>query len=83
MRFHWLEIAGENNEARWRWVQMRSIGDRMLFVGIFQGFSFRTVDSARFKGNKLEKSRRQVGCIRPLQRKYAWIEIFEHLAYIC
>lgn len=58
MRFHWLEIAGENNEARWRWVQMRSIGDRMLFVGIFQGFSFRTVDSARFKGNKLEKSRR-------------------------
>ncbi|XP_062200594.1 putative F-box protein At1g65770 [Phragmites australis] len=46
-----------------RWVQMRSIGDRMLFVGLYQGFSFRAVDFAGFKGDciyffKLEMAKR-------------------------
>ena len=46
-----------------RWVQMRSIGDRMLFIGLFQGFSFNASDFHGFKGDciyffKLERDKR-------------------------
>lgn len=47
LEVHRLEIAGEKS----RWVQMRSIRDRMLFVGLYQGFSLRAADFAGLEGN--------------------------------
>ncbi|XP_062205208.1 F-box protein At2g26160-like, partial [Phragmites australis] len=46
-----------------QWVRMRTIGNRMLFVGLYQGFSFHAADFAGFKGDciycfKLERAKR-------------------------
>ncbi|XP_006661647.1 F-box protein At2g26160-like [Oryza brachyantha] len=50
LEVHRLEISSEKG-AKPRWVQMRSIGDRMLFVGLYQGFSLRAADFAGLEGN--------------------------------
>uniref|UniRef100_A0A0A9GEI7 KIB1-4 beta-propeller domain-containing protein n=1 Tax=Arundo donax TaxID=35708 RepID=A0A0A9GEI7_ARUDO len=53
----------EDQPLPWRWVRMRSIGDRMLFVGLYQGFSFSAAEFPGFKGDcifylKLEGAKR-------------------------
>lgn len=63
LEVHRLVIAGEDEKASPRWVRTRSIGNRMLFVGLYQGFSFNAADFVGFKGNsiyffKLERASR-------------------------
>jgi len=58
-----MEIEKEDQPPQPQWVRMRSIGDRMLFIGLFQGFSFSAADFPGFKGDciyffKLEKDKR-------------------------
>ncbi|KAL5223721.1 hypothetical protein ABZP36_010360 [Zizania latifolia] len=62
LEVHRLEIAGDEGEVS-QWVQMRGIGDRMLFVGLYQGFSLRAADFAGLEGNcvyffKMDKASR-------------------------
>ncbi|KAG2549674.1 putative F-box protein At3g25750 [Panicum virgatum] len=58
-----MEIEKEDQPPQPQWVRMRSIGDRMLFIGLFQGFSFSAADFPGFKGDciyffKLERDKR-------------------------
>ncbi|CAN6299775.1 unnamed protein product [Urochloa humidicola] len=58
-----MEIEKGNLSPQTRWVRMRSIGDRMLFIGLFQGFSFSAADFPGFQGDciyffKLERDKR-------------------------
>ncbi|TKV94271.1 hypothetical protein SEVIR_9G282700v4 [Setaria viridis] len=58
-----MEIEKEDQLPQWRWIRLRSIGDRMLFIGLFQGFSFSTADFPGFKGDciyffKMERVKR-------------------------
>ncbi|CAN6324261.1 unnamed protein product [Urochloa humidicola] len=58
-----MEIEKGDQSPQLQWVRMRSIGDRMLFIGLFQGFSFSAADFPGFKGDciyffKLERDKR-------------------------
>ncbi|KAF8646112.1 hypothetical protein HU200_065958 [Digitaria exilis] len=60
-----MGIEKEDQSLQSRWVRMRSIGDhdRILFIGLFQGFSFSAANFPGFKGDciyffKLERDTR-------------------------
>ncbi|RLN17109.1 putative F-box protein [Panicum miliaceum] len=58
-----METEKEDQSPQPQWVRMRSIGDRMLFIGLSQGFSFSAADLSGFKGDcicffKLERDKR-------------------------
>ncbi|CAL4916144.1 unnamed protein product [Urochloa decumbens] len=57
------ETENEDQSPKPQWVRMRSIGDRLLFIGLLQGFSFSAADFPRFQGDciyffKLERDKR-------------------------
>lgn len=58
-----MGIEKEDQSLQSHWVRMRSIADRMLFIGLFQGFSFNAANFPGFKGDfiyffKLELDKR-------------------------